>query len=146
MSGAGPRAIGEAASSSAAAKPKKEGSAKKKTKKAAAASSSAASASSPKKASAADHLTAASSLDSSTIALHASQTAQAQKSAFPYLTAEQLAEDEGDEEVDEEKIAAEMAELLKEEAAPEPRPLTLEIIRQKCLPPEVLASDNQDLM
>ena len=63
-----------------------------------------------------DHFSAASSLDAAMQSAHASQTVQAQASAFPLLSSHAFdAADEADEDVDEETLKQQMAELLKED-------------------------------
>jgi hypothetical protein len=158
-SGAGARAIGDvppAAVSGAASKGKK-GSAKKKPKgdaNAAAAASTNAAAAAP--AARVDHLSAASAANPSLARAVDAAASLAAQSAFPTLHATASAaagpsgggfvpDEDADEEIDEEKLRAQMAEALQEEeatAASEAHPLTLEIIRQRCLPREVLDSDD----
>jgi len=101
-----------------------------------------------------DHLSAASDSDPALLAARERAALLASQSAFPALHAASASSggfvpEEEDEEFDEAKLRAQMAALALAEdaqAAQEARPLTLELIRQRCLPREVLDADDPKLV
>lgn len=122
-----------------------------------------------------DHISPASAADLEAASKDANLTQLATQTAYPLMNTPYNPEDDVDEDVDEETLAAQMADLLKEEEATSvtamkawsdeyklrasrcscsldlsslssPCALTLEMIRQRTLPRDLLESGNQDLM